>query len=274
MNPRELEQFHTFEHLGWQSISSQYDSAFCKLTTQCIPKLLDSADIQNGTKVLDVCTGPGFAAAAAAKRSAEVIGLDFSSQMILLARQKHPELDFRVGNAQVLPFTNERFDSVIMNFGLLHIPDPVKAISEAHRVLKPGGKFITSVWATPDRSVGFGIVLSAIERFGNGNTRQSSAPDFFKFSAPKFNRAIFTSAGYLPPVVEEASQIWRIENEDEVFNTMYHSTVRTAALLKSQSERALKKIRSEIAKSVRQYETPSGFEIPMPAIVTAAEKKP
>jgi len=62
--------FHEFEHSGWQGIPQRYHQAFGELTIQSIEPLLDAAGVQKGTKVIDIATGPGYVAAAAARRGA------------------------------------------------------------------------------------------------------------------------------------------------------------------------------------------------------------
>ncbi len=131
-------RFKTFEHSGWQSIPKQYNESFGGLTIQCIPALLDAVGVEEGTRLLDVCTGPGFAAAAAAECGAEATGLDFSSEMLSVARDQNPAVEFREGDAEDLPFPNEQFDAVVMNFGLLHMANPEKALAEEDGISFPG----------------------------------------------------------------------------------------------------------------------------------------
>src|SRR5918992_5612624 len=112
--------FRHFEHAGWEFIPKEYHQAFGSLTTQTIGPLLDAVRVTSGTKFLDIATGPGYVAAAAAKRGATVLGIDFSTAMIEQARELHPNVDFREGDAERLPLGNGLFDSAVSNFGILH----------------------------------------------------------------------------------------------------------------------------------------------------------
>ncbi|MBV8523026.1 MAG: class I SAM-dependent methyltransferase [Acetobacteraceae bacterium] len=96
-------------------------------------------------RVLDVATGPGLAAAAAADRGAEVVGVDLSPRMIELARAANPGLEFREADVAVLPFPEGAFDAVICNFGLGHFPRPEAAVAECMRVLAPDGVLAMSL---------------------------------------------------------------------------------------------------------------------------------
>ncbi|WOS66101.1 class I SAM-dependent methyltransferase [Sinorhizobium fredii] len=73
--------FREFEHTGWEAVSKGYEQHFARLTRQTVPALLDAARIAKGMRVLDVCTGPGMLARAAAERGAQVVGLDFSGKV-------------------------------------------------------------------------------------------------------------------------------------------------------------------------------------------------
>src|SRR5258707_6809521 len=155
------EKFREFEHAGWENIPEQYHEAFGNLTTQTIGALLAAARVKKGVKFLDIASGPGYVAAAAAKRGATALGVDFSSSMIEQACRLHPEIDFREGDAEQLPLGNGLFDAAAMNFGILHLGHPENALVETHRELRAGGSFAFSVWCNPKETIGFGIVLRA-----------------------------------------------------------------------------------------------------------------
>src|SRR3954453_8826636 len=102
--PVDADAFNAFEAAGWEERVSGYDDFFAPITTRLVGPLLDAAQVDRGTRVLDVASGPGYVAAAAAERGAVVIGVDIAEGMISLARRRYPALDFRSGNAESLPF--------------------------------------------------------------------------------------------------------------------------------------------------------------------------
>src|SRR5919108_6637688 len=191
----EEKNFRQFEHSGWQAIPEQYHGAFGALTTQAIGPLLDAVKVKKGVKLLDVASGPGYVAAAAARRGASVVGVDFSAAMVKAARRLHHEIEFREGDAEELPFGNGVFDAVVMNFGLLHLGDPDKALAEARRVLRPGGRFAFTVWAKPEETAGFGITLGAIQTHGNMRVPLPDGPPFFRFSDWAESKRSLAAAG-------------------------------------------------------------------------------
>jgi ubiquinone/menaquinone biosynthesis C-methylase UbiE len=96
--------FRAFEHAGWENIPTRYHEAFGHLTTQAMDPLLEAVDVRSGVRMLDVATGPGYVAAAAAQRGASVVGVDFSAAMVAEARRRYPAVTFQEGDAEELPF--------------------------------------------------------------------------------------------------------------------------------------------------------------------------
>jgi SAM-dependent methyltransferase len=264
--------FHAFERAGWESIPRAYQDGFGALTTQAVGPLLDAARVGPGVRVLDVATGPGYVAAAAARRGAAVVGLDFSAAMLAEARRHHPEIDFQVGDAEALPFPEGAFDAVVMSFGLLHLARPDQALAEAHRVLRSGARIGFTVWAPPDVAVAFGIVLGAVERHGRLDVPLPPGPPFFRFSEPAEARRVLLGLGFQAPETRIVPQVWRLPSGDALFDVMRDGTVRTAGLLRAQTAEALKAIRAEIREAVARYRRDAAIELPMPAVLSSAVK--
>jgi SAM-dependent methyltransferase len=265
-------EFRDFEQAGWERAAEFYGDAFGALTSQTAPALLDAVDAAPGTRLLDVATGPGFIAAAAAERGATVSGLDFARAMVVEARRRHPAIEFREGDAEALPFDDGRFDAVVMNFGMLHLARPDAAIAEARRVLRPGGRYAFTVWAAPERAVGFGLALRAIEAFGTMDVALPDGPPFFRFSDPVATRQTLESSGFVDVRVEELSLTWRLTSADAVFEALSRGGVRTAAVLRAQTPDALGAIRAAVRKGVESYATGDGFTIPMPAVLASSRR--
>ncbi len=75
---------------GWERAAEYYGDAFGSLTAQTIKPLLKAAGVTAGMRVLDVASGPGGVAAAAAEWGANPVGIDFSEHMVALARREYP----------------------------------------------------------------------------------------------------------------------------------------------------------------------------------------
>jgi SAM-dependent methyltransferase len=264
--------FHAFERAGWESIPRAYQHAFGTLTTQAIEPLLDAARVGPGVRVLDVATGPGYVAAAAEKRGALVVGVDFSAAMLTEARRHHPSIDFQAGDAEALPFPDACYDAVVMSFGLLHLARPDQALAETSRVLRPGGRLGFTVWARPEEAVAFGIVLRAIERHGRLDVPLPPGPPFFRFSDPDECRRVLLGLGFGSQEVVIVPQVWRLASPDALVEVMREGTVRTAGLLRAQTREAQDRIRDAVREAVRPYQRGAGVDLPMPAVLASAVK--
>ena len=213
-----LSAFHDFEQAGWQRAAASYPDTFGTLTVHAAGPLLDDVGVGAGTQLLDVATGPGYVAGAAAARGATVVGVDFSPLMVDEARGRYPQIEFVEGDAEALAFDAGRFGAVVMNFGLLHLARPEAAIAEAHRVLRPGGRYGFTVWARPEEAVGFGVVLRAMETHGTTNVGLPDGPPFFRFSDAEECRGALERAGFAHVSVRKLPLIWRLPSPDALFD--------------------------------------------------------
>lgn len=119
--------------------------------------LCEAVDLRAGQRVLDVATGNGTAAVAAARRYTDVVGVDFVPALLERARLRAAAdglpVEFREGDAENLPVESGAFDVVLSTFGVMFAPDHERAASELVRACKPGGKIGLASW-TPEGVLG------------------------------------------------------------------------------------------------------------------------
>jgi SAM-dependent methyltransferase len=267
--------FHNFEHAGWQKASTFYAETFGTLTALTIDPLLESVRVRSGIRVLDVASGPGYAAGAAAARGATVVGIDFSPLMVEEAKQRFEgvaSLEFLEGDAQKLPFESGQFGAVVMNFGLLHLARPEVAISEAFRVLEAGGRYAFTVWAKPDEAVGFGVVLRAMETHGRTDVGLPDGPPFFRFSDAGECHRTLAQAGFREINVQQLPLIWNLPSADALFQAALCGGVRTSAALQAQTPEALAAIRSAVHAALERYTRDDDVALPMGVVLASAAK--
>jgi ubiquinone/menaquinone biosynthesis C-methylase UbiE len=266
--------FRAFEQAGWEdaTVVAGYDEYLSALTTQSIDVLLEAVAIGDGSRLLDVATGPGYVAHAAAQLGAAVIGVDFSASQVHMAREKYPTLRFEQADAQALPFEADSFDAVVCAFGMCHFPQPRLALSEAFRVLRPGGRIAFSVWDVPERAIGFGAVYDAIRAHGSMDVGLPVGPNFFMFSDPAQCNEALSAAGFVSPSFRSVPQVWRMTHPDAVFDIIAGVTVRAAATLRRQEPGAIEAIKAAVRETVMRYKYSNGYEVPTPAVLAAAVK--
>lgn len=272
LSRNELEHFTAFEKSGWENAADAYHHHWGELSQQSIASMLDAAGVAAGSRTLDLATGAGYAAAAASERGAVATGIDFSKAQVELARKVYPGIEFQEGNAEDIQFEANTFDAVVMGFGINHLPHPEAAFSEAYRVLKPGGRFAFTVWAAPETQTGFGIVLSAIERFGAPQAVLPPAPPYFRFADGAEAKRMFEQTGFIRPETDVVPQYWTHESPDHVFDAFNKGAVRATEMLRIQPEAARQKIRSVVRDNVSELRVGDRYVIPVPAALSSAQK--
>lgn len=110
--------------------------------------LLDAAALRDTGQLLDVCCGTAIVSRQAAKRIGEknVVGVDIDPEMLAVARNAAPNIEFLEADAQALPFEDGSFDVAVCQQGLQFVPNKAKAIGEMKRVLRAGGRIGIATW--------------------------------------------------------------------------------------------------------------------------------
>jgi SAM-dependent methyltransferase len=120
-------------------------------------RLCEAVDLRSGQRVLDVATGSGNTALAAARRYAQVVAMDWVPALLLRGQERAAAerlmIDFQAGDAERLPAADASFDVVLSTFGVMFAPDHQQAARELLRVCRPGGKIGLAAW-TPEGWIG------------------------------------------------------------------------------------------------------------------------
>ena len=166
----------------------------------------DLAAIAPGSRALDVATGTGDLAVELGRRvgpEGEVVGSDFSEEMLTLARRKAPGLRFEWGNALDLPYEDGRFDAATVGFGARNFSDLDRGLAEMARVVRPGGRVVVLEITTPQRpplstffQVWFDRIVPLMGRLTGESVAYSYLPSSVRrFPAPEGLAAAMARAG-------------------------------------------------------------------------------
>ncbi|MBI4596727.1 MAG: methyltransferase domain-containing protein [Candidatus Tectomicrobia bacterium] len=268
------QSFKGMEHSGWERNALFYDDVVSPTTPQAVGPLLDATGVGVGTRLLEVCCGPGYGAGAAISRGAEAVGVDFAQAMVEVARKKYPKAAFQQGDAENLSFGDASFDAAICSFGLLHLAEPEKALAEAYRVLVPGGRYAFTVWCSPDKCKFFGLILGAVQAHGNLDLPLPPAPPIFRFSDHNECLAVLQRVGFVEPKVSEIPLVASVPKtgDEQILDIIYKSTVRVRKILDLQTAEARERIHRAIVDGVAHFEKNGRIELPMPAVLASARK--
>ena len=264
--------FKDFERTGWQGVAGDYGDSFAVFTNQAVPHLLEATGVAPGARVLDVACGPGFATAAAQSRGAEATGVDFAENMLAEARRVNPGPDYRFGDAENLSFAEDTFDAVLCNFGILHFPFPERAIGEAFRVLKRGGRFAFTDWCGPEESPYFSLLLGAMQAHGDMTVPLPTGPPMFRFSRVEEAKKVLVAAGFAEPNAQVLPITSKWTKAAEVMGVFFSGTVRMGTLLRAQTADALEKIDREMREKALEFKSGEEYRIPIPALMGSAHK--
>ncbi len=182
--------------------------------------LCAAADVKAGDNLLDVACGTGVVAREGLSHvgpDGSVTGLDRNAGMLVVAGSLAPEIDWREGLAEDIPFEDGSFDALTCQFGLMFFEDREKAVSEMWRVLRPGGRMAVAVWDTLPHTPGYDAMAGLLaELFGRGIAAALEAP--YNLGDPAALLGIFEAAGIADAVIRTRPGLARFPSiEDWVY---------------------------------------------------------
>lgn len=250
-----------------------YDALFVPaLFQQWGPIVANAARIAPGESVLDVACGTGVLALAAREMvgpAGTVTGLDANADMLMVARHKSTEIDWREGKAEFLPFADESFDAVVSQFGLMFFDDRPAAFGEMMRVLKPGGRIAVAVCDALDHSPGYAAFARLLQKLFGERIAEAFRAPFVLGDAEKL-LAIATAAGLSGVEIRQQLGSVRFASIASLVSTERACVWTLGGVLDdAQFDRLLKESQSAL-KPYAQADDVIMFD--MPALIVTAEK--
>jgi ubiquinone/menaquinone biosynthesis C-methylase UbiE len=192
----------------WSGNAARWDSMHERLEREMSAVtawLCREARVAPGMRVLDLACGSGHPAlniALLVQPGGSVVATDLVQEMVEVTRRRAREaslenIEARVMDLEAIDFPDESFDAVTCRFGVMFCPQPLRAISEVRRVLRPGAWVAFSVWDTPDKSPGQTVVGEALRRFGRPQPPVDyDAPGVYQLAPPGKLDALLREAGF------------------------------------------------------------------------------
>lgn len=158
MQTLDSQTFKTRDATSYDAVTEQFDYFTERLSNPLAARMVSLAEIKPSDSVLDIGTGTGVVALQAVKKigaGGKVHGIDLSEGMLATAKAKAEKLglaekvEFSRMDAEKLEFADESFDAVVSLFALLHFPNPLTALKEIYRVMKPNGRLVVAVGSSP-----------------------------------------------------------------------------------------------------------------------------
>jgi ubiquinone/menaquinone biosynthesis C-methylase UbiE len=225
--------------------------------------MLDLAEVQTASRVLDVAAGTGDQTLMAARRvgpTGSVLTTDVSASMLKLAADAAREagltnVETRVMDAENIDLDADSFDAIICQLGLMLFASPTKVLRGMRRVVKPGGKVSALVFSTAEKNPYQGITLAVARRFG------STTPPLFSLGETHVLENTFRESGLLNITVRAVNCRRSFSSTAEMIRGLKESAFLREPIEKlgaAEREQAW----AEIERQLSQLEGPNGVELP------------
>jgi len=231
-----------------------------------------------GDTVLELAAGPGdvgFTAAPLLGPEGHLISSDFSPEMVEVARRRAAELglrnvEHRVLDAEDIPLADDAVDGVLCRFGFMLMPDPVRALAETRRVLRPGGRLALAVWSTAERNPWVTVAGRILLEFGLAPPPEPGAPGMFVFADEQRLRGVFEDAGFTLERIEEVPVLQRYDDVDDYIRVSNLTSGMFSRVWSDASAAEREAIATRLAEDFVPYAVAGGYALPGVAVCASA----
>src|SRR5215213_7706801 len=260
---------------------TKYSDTIHKMFRPLTRALIERAGIGKGQTVLDVAGGAGEPSLTIAEEvgpEGSVSCTDGVAEMVDAARAEAQRrgltnMQFRQCAADSLPFPDNSFDAVVSRLGVMFFPDPVAAMREMLRVLKPNGKLAFAVWGKSDLNPFCHLVTRVMDQHVKSPAADPDAPNAFRFAEPGTLSSVMTHAGAIN--VEEAIVTFAIEapispRQFWAIRSQTSDTLRDKLATLSADEQA--QIAIEVEQAMKEYFPAGQMKFPAQLIITTGKQ--
>lgn len=268
------EAFAAYEKAGWaHGKAVPYSRFFLAVSNRFCDDLIAAAGVTPGARVLDVGCGPGNISGRLAALHALPCGVDLSKEMVDVAQEMNPGIEFRSADAESLPFADAEFDAVVGNFMLLHAARPEIVAKELVRVLRPGGGLALTVWDRPERSRFTGLFIDATQVGGAETTAELPAgPDALLYAEDARFSALMETVGLRDVVVQHVRHDAWFSSAAALWDGFMASSVRIAGNVNAQTREVQDRIRLAFERLAAELEVDGGIRVPAAAVLASGCK--
>jgi ubiquinone/menaquinone biosynthesis C-methylase UbiE len=252
------------QRYGWDRAASSYERYWQDQLAPAQDRLLELADLQPGERVLDVACGTGlvtFRAAALVGPAGTVLATDISDAMVTrlteqAARLGQSNVTAVRMDAEALDLADASVDAALCALGLMYVPDPVAALREMRRVVKPGGRTVAAVWGARDQCGWAGIFPIVDAR-----VQSDVCPMFFQLGTSDQLAKTMEAAGFTGVISHRLSSVLRYGTADEACGAAFAGG--PVALAYSRFDAATRELaHAAYLDSIAPWRRGDGYEVP------------
>jgi ubiquinone/menaquinone biosynthesis C-methylase UbiE len=260
------------QRYGWDRAVVAYEAGWRDQLEPAHSLMLGMAALRPGERVLDVACGTGlvsFRAAATVGHQGAVVGTDISGEMVETARRGAAQRDlanarFERADAEALPMKVASFDVAVCALGLMYVPDPVRALCEMRRLLRPGGRAAAAVWGAR-RKCGWAEIFPITD----ARVASEVCPMFFHLGTGDTLAHAFEAAGFTEIRSERLSTTLSYASAEDALAAVFCGG--PVALAYSRFDEATRRaVHAEYLESIAAYRTGDGYAVPGEFVVAAA----
>jgi enediyne biosynthesis protein CalE5 len=259
-------KYNEGQRQDWDNVASGWQK-WWKITESAgeivSKRLIELAEIKQGSKVLDIATGIGEPAITAAQKignGGHVLAIDISSEMIDIAKQRALSLDlerilkFKEGKIETIDLPSSAFDAALCRFGLMFLPNLQAGLSNIHQSLAENGLFAAAVWAPPDKVPFISLPYSIVLKETNRQPPLPNTPGPFSLSDENFLKDSFVKSGFKDIRIDKLDMIFDFESAEAFTSCVYETVAPVHAILSNQSQEKRKAIlKSVIQAAANKY---------------------
>jgi Methylase involved in ubiquinone/menaquinone biosynthesis len=241
--------------------------------------IINELNIKQDDTVLDIACGTGEPGLTIAKLAGKgkVTGIDLAEHMLEIANEHARNKQIRNYDTLVcdvceLPFDQNFFDKISCRMGLMFFPDMQLASDQMYKVLKPGGRMATAVWAGPAKNVWISSIMSTISRNMQIPPPPEGAPSIFRCAKPGMIKGIMEKSGFKNVKEKEVNGKMLLEGFEIFWNMMNEVAAPVVSALSKADDTMKEKIKNEVKESSASYLTNKGLELDYGALIISGEK--
>jgi ubiquinone/menaquinone biosynthesis C-methylase UbiE len=196
-------------------------------------RLIELAEIKEGSRVLDIATGIGEPAITAANRvgsGGHVLATDISPQMLSVAKQRAISLglqnviEFKEGDIETIDLPSSAFDAVLCRWGLMLLPDLKAGLSNIYQSLLNGGHFAAAVWASSAQDTLIATTMNTVMKETNGKPPPPGTPGLFSLSDENSLKNSFIMSGFEDVNIERMNVSFDFDSPED-YTTFTSETI-------------------------------------------------
>ena len=262
------------QRYGWDKAAIYYENSWQQQLKPAQEKLLEMANLQPGERLIDIACGTGlvsFPAAEKVRPTGFVLATDISDEMVKICAEtaiekKISNIQFKRMDAEELDVQDEQYNVALCALGLMYVPDPIKALKEMYRVIRPGGRAVAAVWGQRDHC-GWAEIFEIVDK----RVATEVCPMFFNLGNRDVLKRSFEMAGFSNVIFEKLNTILNYDTDEDACGAAFAGGPVALAYHKF-PDHVKNEAHIEYLDSIKPFQQGNGYAVPGEFVVAVGYK--